>query len=65
MSYGSEWYVVEPREIGALDRIGGGYGFVGGLLYEILKEVTGKVDTVWVGMQYLGSDTTHRLCTAT
>jgi len=37
MSAGSEWYVVEPREIGVLDRIGGGDGFVGGLLYGILK----------------------------
>lgn len=31
------WYVVEPREIPVLDRIGGGDGFVGGLLYGILK----------------------------
>jgi len=37
ISAGSEWYVVEPREIGVLDRIGGGDGFVGGLLYGILK----------------------------
>ena len=32
-----EWQVVEPREIRVLDRIGGGDGFVGGLLYAILK----------------------------
>lgn len=32
-----EWHVVEPREIHILDRIGGGDGFVGGLLYGILK----------------------------
>ena len=32
-----QWHVVEPREIGVLDRIGGGDGFVGGLLYGILK----------------------------
>ena len=32
-----EWYSVEPREIGVMDRIGGGDGFVGGLLYAILK----------------------------
>jgi 2-dehydro-3-deoxygluconokinase len=32
------WHVVEPREITVLDRIGGGDGFVGGLLYAILKE---------------------------
>ncbi len=34
---GDEWQVVEPREITVLDRIGGGDGFVGGLLYSILK----------------------------
>lgn len=33
----NEWHVVEPREIAVLDRIGGGDGFVGGLLYAILK----------------------------
>ncbi|NLL84151.1 MAG: sugar kinase [Lentisphaerae bacterium] len=32
-----QWHVIEPREIGVLDRIGGGDGFVGGLLYGILK----------------------------
>lgn len=32
-----EWQVVEPREIGVLDRIGGGDGFVGGLLYAVLR----------------------------
>ena len=31
------WHVVEPREIPVLDRIGGGVGFVGGMLYAILK----------------------------
>ncbi|OHB57147.1 MAG: 2-keto-3-deoxygluconate kinase [Planctomycetes bacterium GWF2_50_10] len=31
------WEVIKPREIGVLDRIGGGDGFVGGLLYGILK----------------------------
>jgi 2-dehydro-3-deoxygluconokinase len=31
------WYVEEPREINVLDRIGGGDGFVGGLIYGILK----------------------------
>src|SRR5512133_682426 len=34
---GENWYVAEPREIRVLDRIGGGDGFVGGLLYGILK----------------------------
>jgi len=32
-----QWNVVEPREIHVLDRIGGGDGFVGGMLYAILK----------------------------
>jgi len=32
-----KWYSVEPREIPVLDRIGGGDGFVGGLLYGILR----------------------------
>ncbi len=34
---GDQWYLEEPREIGVLDRIGGGDGFVGGLLYAILR----------------------------
>ena len=34
---GGEWNVVEPRPIPVLDRIGGGDGFVGGLLYGVLK----------------------------
>ncbi len=38
MAVGDNWHVVEPREITVLDRIGGGDGFVGGLLYAILKE---------------------------
>ncbi len=37
MAAGDEWFVVEPREITVLDRIGGGDGFVGGMLYAILK----------------------------
>lgn len=35
---GNEWTVIEPRPIQVLDRIGGGDGFVGGLLYGLLKE---------------------------
>ena len=31
------WHIAPVREIGVLDRIGGGDGFVGGLLYAILK----------------------------
>lgn len=37
MLEGNNWHVIEPREIAVLDRIGGGDGFVGGLLYGILK----------------------------
>ena len=37
MLAGNEWHTVEPRPIHVLDRIGGGDGFVGGLLYGILK----------------------------
>jgi 2-dehydro-3-deoxygluconokinase len=37
MLAGEQWHVVEPRSITVLDRIGGGDGFVGGLLYGILK----------------------------
>jgi 2-dehydro-3-deoxygluconokinase len=37
MLEGETWQVIEPRPIHVLDRIGGGDGFVGGLLYGILK----------------------------
>lgn len=37
MSHGNDYHIVEPREIQVLDRIGGGDGFVGGMLYAILK----------------------------
>ncbi len=37
MLEGDNWHVVEPREIHVLDRIGGGDGFVGGMLYAILR----------------------------
>lgn len=37
MLEGTNWHVVEPREIHVLDRIGGGDGFVGGMLYAILR----------------------------
>ncbi|OPZ99064.1 MAG: 2-dehydro-3-deoxygluconokinase [Bacteroidetes bacterium ADurb.Bin416] len=37
MLEGDNWEVIEPRKITVLDRIGGGDGFVGGLLYGILK----------------------------
>jgi 2-dehydro-3-deoxygluconokinase len=38
MLEGDNWHVVEPRQIHVLDRIGGGDGFVGGILYAILKD---------------------------
>jgi len=34
---GDNWHIAEPREIHVLDRIGGGDGFVGGMLYAILR----------------------------
>ena len=34
---GDVWTVIEPRPIQVLDRIGGGDGFAGGLLYGVLK----------------------------
>ena len=34
---GDTWYVEEPRDIDVLDRIGGGDGFTGGLLYGIYR----------------------------
>lgn len=38
MFEGDNWHIVEPRDITVLDRIGGGDGFVGGLLYAILRQ---------------------------
>ncbi len=37
MLEGDNWHVGKPRPINVLDRIGGGDGFVGGMLYAILK----------------------------
>lgn len=37
MSEGDDFHVVEPRDITVMDRIGGGDGFVGGMLYGVLK----------------------------
>jgi len=45
MLEGENWHVVEPREINVLDRIGGGDGFVGGMVYAILK---GWLPEKWV-----------------
>jgi 2-dehydro-3-deoxygluconokinase len=33
----NEWEIIKPRDIGVCDRIGGGDGFVGGMLYAILR----------------------------
>lgn len=43
------WHVAEPRDIQILDRIGGGDGFVGGLLYAILS---GKNPEDWVKLAW-------------
>ncbi len=37
MLYDDQWQIVQPRTIEVLDRIGGGDGFVGGMLYAILR----------------------------
>ncbi|MDP0489991.1 MAG: sugar kinase [Verrucomicrobiota bacterium JB023] len=42
VSAGDDWHVLEPRQIGVIDRIGGGDGFVGGMLYGILKGWEGE-----------------------
>ena len=42
---GDQWFVEEPRSIPVLDRIGGGDGFTGGLLYGISQ---GWVPEKWV-----------------
>ena len=38
ISENDNWHVVEPRNIYVYDRIGGGDGFVSGMLYAILKD---------------------------
>ncbi|MFO8150680.1 MAG: sugar kinase [Trueperaceae bacterium] len=45
LAEGDSWHVAEPREIAVLDRIGGGDGFVGGMLYAILR---GWEPATWV-----------------
>jgi 2-dehydro-3-deoxygluconokinase len=44
-----DWTVIEPRPIQVLDRIGGGDGFVGGLLYGLLRgwEPENSVQFAW------------------
>ncbi len=47
MLVGDTWYTEDPRPIQVMDRIGGGDGFVGGLLYAILA---GKNQEDWIKM---------------
>ncbi len=47
MLIGDTWYTEDPRPIQVMDRIGGGDGFVGGLLYAILA---GKPQEDWIKM---------------
>lgn len=60
LSEGGRWHVVEPREIGVLDRIGGGDGFVGGLLYSILR---GWAPEKWVQFAWASGAFTTTLLT--
>lgn len=39
---GDTWYVEEPRPIQVMDRIGGGDGFTGGVLYGVLNGWNGE-----------------------
>jgi 2-dehydro-3-deoxygluconokinase len=45
VSVGDSWYEELPRPIQVMDRIGGGDGFVSGLLYAILS---GKTEEDWI-----------------
>jgi 2-dehydro-3-deoxygluconokinase len=42
---GKSWHIENPRPIHVLDRIGGGDGFVGGMLYAILR---GMAPEAWI-----------------
>lgn len=42
VSCGDDFHVMEPRPIHVLDRIGGGDGFVGGMLYGVLRGWEGE-----------------------
>ena len=65
MLAGEEWQVIKPRPIHVLDRIGGGDGFVGGLLYGILKRLgSRKMASIWVGHRCIGNNFPDRLCSA-
>lgn len=45
MLAGDEWFVEEPRPIQVIDRIGGGDGFTGGVLYAV---ISGMESAKWV-----------------
>ncbi|HKK49372.1 MAG TPA: PfkB family carbohydrate kinase [Alkalispirochaeta sp.] len=45
LSVEDQWYTAAPRDITVLDRIGGGDGFVGGMLYAVLR---GWEPNTWV-----------------
>jgi 2-dehydro-3-deoxygluconokinase len=60
MSEGGNWHVIEPREITVLDRIGGGDGFVGGLLYAVLR---GWAPEQWVQFGWASGALTVTLLT--
>lgn len=47
VNVGNNWYEELPRPIQIMDRIGGGDGFVGGLLYAMLS---GKAEEDWIKM---------------
>ncbi len=51
MSAGEDWFVEEPREIEVLDRIGGGDGFMSGLLYALVK---GYEPEEWIRFGWAG-----------
>ncbi|MDD2231491.1 MAG: PfkB family carbohydrate kinase [Sphaerochaetaceae bacterium] len=61
---GENWYIENPRPIQIMDRIGGGDGFVGGLLYAILS---GKNEEDWIKMGWatgaLATTVTTDYCT--
>jgi 2-dehydro-3-deoxygluconokinase len=50
-----QWIQIEPRLIQVMDRIGGGDGFVGGLLYGLLKgySLTESLQLAWASGAYV------------
>lgn len=64
VNVGNAWYEEMPRPIQIMDRIGGGDGFVGGLLYAMLS---GKPEEDWIKMGWatgvLATTVTTDYCT--